>query len=210
MFESIKNVFKKRPRLAKHPDFSKMEYNYTDSRGMRYYSYLNDYDIPIKRYGQFKRFLMELANGMSRDEVTLFIAAMKAGVNKTPPDIAQIGFLLNEMELRNDTLFHEEIMFNMVATLYIREDQHPGEWDEETEQEKAKFLKIEAQGKLYDFFVTASLGKYIPYLKEFKGTLREFLIQTNKKKKAMMIMMKESFGLDQKSLKLLESKMTSL
>ncbi len=210
MFESIKNVFKKRPRLAKHPDFSKMEYKFTDSHGRRYYSYLNDLDIPIKRFGQFKRFLMELANGMSRDEVTLFIDAMKSGLNKTPPDIAQIGFLLNEMELRNDMLFHEEIMFNMVATLYIREDQHPGEWDEETEQVKAQFLKLEAQGKLYDFFATASLGKYIPYLREFKGTLREFLVQSNKKRKAMLVMMKENFGLDPKSLELLESKMTSL
>ncbi len=209
MFENIK-WFKKKPRLAKHPDFSKMEYKFTDSQGRRYYSYLNDYDIPIKRYGQFKRFLMELANGMSRDEVKLFISAMKSALNKTPIDIAQIGFVLNEMELRNDILFHEEIMFNMVATLYIREDQHPGEWDEETEQVKAQYLKLEAQGKLYDFFVTASLGKYIPYLKEHKGTLREFLIQTNKKRKAMLIMMKENFGLDRKSLEALESKMMSL
>lgn len=209
MFENIK-WFKKKPRLAKHPDFSKMEYKFTDSQGRRYYSYLNDYDIPIKRYGQFKRFLMELANGMSRDEVKLFISAMKSSLNKTPVDIAQIGFVLNEMELRNDILFHEEIMFNMVATLYIREDQHPGEWDEETEQVKAQYLKIEAQGKLYDFFVTASLGKYIPYLREHKGTLREFLIQTNKKRKAMLIVMKENFGLDRKSLETLESKMMSL
>jgi len=209
MLENIK-WFKKKPKLAKHPDFSKMEYKFTDSQGRRYYSYLNDYDIPIKRYGQFKRFLMELANGMARDEVKLFIDAMKSALNKTPIDIAQIGFVLNEMELRNDILFHEEIMFNMVATLYIREDQHPGEWDEETEQVKAQYLKIEAQGKLYDFFVTASLGKYIPYLKEHKGTLREFLIQTNKKRKAMLIMMKENFGLDRKSLETLESKMMNL
>ncbi len=210
MFESIKNKFRKKPRLAKHPDFSKMEYKFTDSHGRRYYSYINDYDIPMKRFGQFKRFLMELANGMSRDEVALFISTMKSAVNKTPADIAQIGFILNEMELRNDMLFHEEIMFNMVAALYIREDQHPGEWDEETEQVKAQFLKIEAQGKLYDFFVTASLGKYIPYLKEFKGTLREFLIQTNKKRKAMLVMMKENFGLDRKSLKALEKQMMSV
>ncbi len=209
MFENIK-WFKKKPRLAKHPDFSKMEYKFADSQGRRYYSYLNDYDIPIKRYGQFKRFLMELANGMARDEVKLFIDAMKSALNKNPIDIAQIGFVLNEMELRNDILFHEEIMFNMVATLYIREDQDPQVWDEETEQVKAQYLKIEAQGKLYDFFVTASLGKYIPYLKEHKGTLREFLIQTNKKRKAMLIMMKENFGLDRKSLETLESKMMSL
>ncbi len=209
MFKDIK-WFKKKPRLAKHPDFSKMEYKFTDSQGRRYYSYINDYDIPIKRYGQFKRFLMELANGMDRDEVKLFIAAMKSAVNKNPVEMDKIGFILNEMELRNDMLFHEEIMFNMVAALYIREDQHPGEWDEETEQVKAQYLKIEAKGKLYDFFVTASLGKYIPYLKDFKGTFREFLTQTNKKRKAMHIMMKENFGLDRKSLELLESKMMNL
>lgn len=202
--------FKKRSKLAKHPDFSKMEYKFIDSKGRRYYSYINDYDIPIKRFGQFKRFLMELANGMSRDEVKLFIGAMKGELNKPQIALDKIGFIINEMELRNDILFHEEIMFNMVAALYIREDQHPEKWDEEQEQVKANFLREEAQDNLYDFFVTASLGKYIPYLKDFKGTLGQFLVQTNKKKKAMLIMMKENFGLDQKSLSLLENKMMSL
>lgn len=209
MFENIK-WFKKKPRLAKHPDFSKMEYKFTDSQGRRYYSYLNDYDIPIVRFGQFKRYLKELANGMDRDEVDLFIAAMKVAVNKTPPAMDKVGFILNEMELRNEMLLCEEVMFNMVAALYIREDQHPGKWDEETEQVKAQYLKIEAQGKLYDFFDTASLGKYIPYLKEFKGKLEKFLEQTNIKRKATMTFLKENFGLDQKSLELLESKMMNL
>lgn len=204
------DIFRRKPKLAKHPDFSKMEYKFTDSLGRRYYSYVNDYDIPIKRKGMFQVFLIELREGMDRDERDIFVEAMLSELNKSELDRAKMAALCHEMKLRGEFLLIEEIMFKMVAALYIREDQKPQVWDNELEIQKAQFLQKEAQDNLFDFFEKASLGKYIPYLKEFKGTLREFLGSVAKKRRAGLMWIKEVFGLDRKSLKTLENKLTNL
>jgi hypothetical protein len=202
------DIFVKKPKLAKRQDFHKMESIFTDSNKKRYYKYINDYDIPIQRMNHLQRHIIELGNGLDRNELKMFIEAFKGEINKQPIAFDKIGFLINELELRQDTLVHEDIMFGMVGCLYIREDQNPNIWDEETEQQKIRQFKKD-NTKLSDFFLQAGLGTYIPYLKDMKGTLAEQLEQTNKKREAMMKFFEKNFGIDQKLLNTLEAKLTN-
>lgn len=199
--KNIKHFFKKSPRLAKREDFSKMQEVFKDRYGKRYYKYVNDYDIPQARYDALQSMLQELEMVLSRNELRVFIKAMKKAISETPANIAQIGFLLTEMEDRQTYLVHGEIMFRITCCLYIREDQNPYEWDEEFEAKKAIILKEEAKGDLFDFFYTAGLGKYLPFLKDMRGTLEQQLEMTKKKQQAIEKMMNESLGLDPELLK---------
>ena len=206
--------FKKKNKAEKRDDFSKMEVAFTDSNGVKYYKYLKDLDIPIIRFSHLQVYIQEMAAGFNRNEIELFLTALEtalAGTEETSgkPDIGMIGWLLKEMRMRKDVLAHEEVLFWMVAALYIREDQNPAVWDEEIEEQKIKQFKVDSQGGLYGFFYGAGLSKYMPYFEKLKGDLTAYLRRGENKVKAMKMIL-EGYGLDSESLlSLKEEKVSS-
>lgn len=205
--------FKKKSKAEKRDDFSKMEVAFTDSNGVKYYKYLKDLDIPIIRFSHLQVYIQEMAAGFNRNEIELFLTALEtalAGTEKTEgkPDIGMMGWLLKEMRMRKDVLAHEEVLFWMVAALYIREDQNPAVWDEEIEEQKIKQFKLDSQGGLYGFFYGAGLSKYMPYFEKLKGDLTAYLRRGENKVKAMKMIL-EDYGLDSGSLPSLKEEKVS-
>lgn len=172
--------------------FEKLQFAFVDSNGKRYYRYSDDLDMPIVRKGYFEKCFMEFDAAISDKELKLIIHAMQAAIHRKDkqgrmnPDIAMIGHLITEMENRNGQLIHPEIMFDMVATLYIREDENPGTVDQEIHNQKVIQFKQDSQGGLYDFFYQSGLERYIPFSALSARDLEAILTLSERKVKAMI------------------------
>lgn len=152
--------------------------------------YDDDFDIPVIRRGESVKYLQELEACLSRDELEMFTTAMEKALEREEkgrhkPDFTTIGFLIKEIQLRKDSLFHPEIMFNLAAVLYIREDEKPAVIDPQIHAQKVEQFKLDSQGGLYDFFYSVGLKEYLPFTKVSPEEFRTYWIQGKAEVEAM-------------------------
>ncbi len=143
-------------------------------QGHRYFIYQNIFDIPIDRMGRIQDLVIQLQRMVSREELDIFLENMEGALNKAVDgtavkNLAQIGFLVGEMRRRKDMLVHPEVMMELAGAVLIREDQNPGEWNNEFEQKKVEAFREAYKGKeLYDFFVLAGLSQFFPNIEHLE------------------------------------------
>lgn len=152
--------------------FEALEFAFVDSEGRRYYKYMSDFELSIKRLGAFEMKFKELQMCLSADELTAVIDAMDVALKAKDkrglmsPDIGMIGHLINEIRNRKENLVHTDIMLQMAAYLYVREDETPEIVDDDIHTQKVKQFTKDSETGLRDFFLTAGLNKYVPYLEQ--------------------------------------------
>lgn len=157
---------------SKPVDKSLLEFCFIDSNGYKYYRYSDDFEIPISRKGHFEKCFLELESCLSGSELQLLLDAMEKALaekdrqGNMKPNIALMGHLVTEIKNRKQLLLHPDIMMDMVACLYIREDENPATIDLEIHTYKVEQFKADSRGGLYDFFYSAGLSKYLPYLEK--------------------------------------------
>ena len=157
-------------RQSKPIEKYKLDWCFIDSNGKRYYKFIDDMEMPVERYGQIQRLLVELSNCISGPELTMFLSKImehldpggEAGEHKKVR-IGEALHLVREMQLREELLLHPDIMMELIAANFIREDENPAKWDEELHQEKIVQFKKDSQTGLYDFFHNAGLRELTPF-----------------------------------------------
>jgi hypothetical protein len=148
---------------------------YVDGNGKRYLKYDDDFDIPIKRIQQLELRLKRVQRGLSSEDETQLLKACKDALNKgNKPDIARVGFIIEEMLMREEIIVHEDLWFDIIALTLIREDEQATEVDWTIHKEKVEQFKKEASKDMYSFFVQSGLGTYIPYLTKLEDDWNEF------------------------------------
>jgi hypothetical protein len=171
---------------SKKKGFENMTPTFVDSNGKRYFVPVNDFDIPILRTKAIETAILAISRGLSQDELKKFIEAMKKAVGEgKKPDVAMIGHLIIEMEKREDMLLHPDLMFDLVAYRYIREDEDPAVIDKEIHAQKVEQFKKDSIEGLYDFFYAAGVSQYIPYLTKSESEWNELWQDRTAKIKAM-------------------------
>lgn len=175
---------------SKKPGFEKLSFIFRDSDGKDYFKYTNDFEIPILRKGELERALLEIESGLSASELGRILKAMKDALSETKgdrfvPNIAKIGFLIEEMENRKEMLVHPELLFEVAAILYIREDEDPAIVDRQILSEKIVQLKKDSRDGLYDFFYSRGLSTYIPFLEKSEEEFMEYYELSRKKLEVM-------------------------
>lgn len=174
-------VERKAPKAPK--DFEALKHVFTDSKGQRYYQFIDPYDIPLPRAGKIEEFNYQLQRKFNTYELDLFqkkmedlnIRAIQNMDNKeiVREVLVKQGALVQEIALRENQVIHPELMFDMVAVCYIREDENPVVFDQRIHDEKVDQFKIDSVGRLYDFFYTEGMKRYWPYLEGTQKTLEE-------------------------------------
>jgi hypothetical protein len=166
--------------------FEKMVKRFVDSEGRIYYSPENDFDTPLDRIKAIEICVRQIAAGLSDSEMKTIREAMKKALGEgKKPNIPMIGHLLIEMERREDMVLHPEVLFDLVANKYIREDEDPFIIDKKIHQEKIVQFKKDSVEGLYDFFYRASLAQYIPYLTKLESEWDEYWTESEVKVKAL-------------------------
>lgn len=154
----IKELFKK--KKPKPSRFSKLEYIGKDSKGFKYYAYPNLEDLPMVRFTKSECFRLMDDNKLDSEtlgvitgkinELTIQLATEKKNDIKSRI-AAQINALTNEMVFRSNYLTPDSILLNIAASLSIREDEKPNEWNDSIHNQKIEtFEKLLENGD--DFF----------------------------------------------------------
>lgn len=166
---------------SKGVDRAKLEFAFLDSEGNQYDKFTNDMDIPVLRKGQLSRMEQELYSCISDEELKDFMQVMEDALNNTDkaghmkPNIGLIGKMITEIKQRKQLLLHPDLMFNIVACMYIRRDENPAEFDLEIQEQKVAQLKKDSTGGLYDFFYSSGIKELLPFLTITEKKLDEYL-----------------------------------
>lgn len=164
----------------------------------KYYRYTDEFNIPLDRYGYLQDYLTQMSAKLSRPELEMIITLweknheafmnMAAGKLRAKP-LSEIGFLIQEVKERKDIIIHADIFADIVATIYIREDEIGEPYNEKIhEQKKAAFR--EAKKKDFDPFYLKGLDVYLPLLKSMPEELKASSLQSYPRIKAFQEMMK--------------------
>jgi hypothetical protein len=200
IYQILKPIFIKHYFLeqSKRTGFEQMRHCFIDSNGKAYYTTDSDLSLPIQRSKELQVRIMRLKAGMSDDNIKLFCEAMKKALNKGKnPDVAMVGHLIVEIERRVDAWTDVDLLFDTVAFMYVREDEDPCVVDMEIHLEKIEQFKKDSTGGLRDFFYTAGLIEFIPFLGISETEWSEYFLKSQIKMKAIQAQM-QHYITDQK------------
>jgi len=179
----LKHYFNDQPKVK---GFENMQKVFIDSNGMSYYAPLNDFDYPHERVKELEYKLMRLRSGISDEELDKILEAQETALNSgKKSDLSMIGFTIIEMRKRKDIILHPDLMMDIAALRYIREDELPEKIDKVIHQEKINQFKKDSGSGLYDFFYKAGFKKYIPYLDKLEKDWIEYMMDSEIKIKAL-------------------------
>jgi len=159
---------------------------FIDSDGKTYYRFKNDFDIPILRFKEIQRRLMIISSGLSEKSILSICKLMKDALNSgKKPDLAEIGFLISEIEKRANIFIDTDLLMDIVCLTYIREDEKPDIVDWNIHKQKVDRLKIDSMGGLYDFFYSSGIMQLLPFVGTTEEEWMQFYKESELKMKAM-------------------------
>jgi hypothetical protein len=167
--------------------FVNMEQIFIDSNGKRYYRFNNINETPLERIGMLSTFLMWLNMGLGTFtiqgkkqvlELDLILneieSALNEGLKKTDT-VARIGAMIAEIRDRKNMVIHHELLYNLLAVQWVREDEMPDIYNAAIQLEKINQFKIEVKkSNSYFFFAKSKLSELLPYLKMTEQEWKEF------------------------------------
>ncbi len=179
----LKHYFKEQSKLS---GFENMEKVFVDSNGKIYYAPVNDFDYPHERIKELEKKIMRLRAGLSEEEHDLILETMEKALNSgKKSELAVIGHCIIEIRKRKELLLHPDLMFDIMALRYVREDERPDKIDIGIHKEKVLQFQKDSQGGLYDFFYKGGLSRYIPYLDKLESDWEEYMMESEIKIKAL-------------------------
>jgi hypothetical protein len=116
--------------------------------------------------------------------------------NQMSPDFAMIGHLITEIKRRAQYLYPGDILMDLIAALYVREDENPSDMDMDLHKWKVEQFKKDSKGGLKDFFYNAGLKKYLPYLEKHTEESIQMHMATAKIQSQSLIDQMHRYGLE--------------
>src|SRR6478609_3039520 len=119
----LKHYYLDQPKIK---GFENMEKVFIDSNGKAHYTPKNDFDLPHVRTKELEKKLMLLRAGLSEEEYDLILDAMEKALNSgKKSELAVIGHCIIEIRKRKELILHPDLMMDIIALRYIREDEDP-------------------------------------------------------------------------------------
>lgn len=179
-----KQIYAYALRHKKADKFAGLELAFKDTEGRAYYQFSNDFDVFIKRKSFWDERLIELDAGLSGKEMDIIIEACMDAMNKPKPNYALVAHLVTEMKNRRQWLIHGEVMYSLLASCYVREDEDPAVVDMEIHNEKVAYFM--ANDDLSFFFDNRTINELLPFLARLKNSLKPLLSDTMVEAQALM------------------------
>lgn len=199
MLKLIYLLFKKRFNYfafnyqSKKLGFENLEKAFIDSKGMAYYRYKNDFEIPIIRFKEIQQRIILLNSGLSDVSLKLIASKMKEALNGgKKSDLAEIGFLIKEIERRANIWIDTDMLMEITALTYIREDESTTIIDWVLHKEKIIQFTKDSAGGLYDFFYSTGLISLLPFAGTTEEEFQQFYKESELKMKALKMTLEAS------------------
>lgn len=159
--KKIFNWFKKKPDWKKD-----CEFQFKDSQGLDYYRYVDEMQLPIKRTEAVQIAIREIQNKISDQDLKAFLENHNKILFGSEPNEKKLELLARHAAILKErtefTVAAPDLLMNLTAYLYIREDEDPYSIDEVIHEEKIKQFTIDSRGVLAVFFYNAGLSAYLP------------------------------------------------
>lgn len=140
-----------------------LRYIFTDLAGKKYYEFSQEKPLPLERFGEQTRILQYYTKGFSQQEETVILDEMEKSLANGLKDtkmISRIAFLIGEMKDRANIVIHTELLYELVAVQWVREDEMPETFNSKIQSEKVSaFKEYVATHGSYFFFQSAPLKK---------------------------------------------------
>lgn len=193
LLTKVKSLLVKRPKEVKRLTAKDLEFAFKDNSGISYYRINTQLGIGLEHYGKSMEFTMFMAAGLAPAELNKLLdhaeSIVEGLVEGKKGNLAQVGWVLREIRLRQEMVIHTELLYNFIACHYIREDEPLSEWIESIHNEKVEAFKDCVKTRTaYDFFQlpelrnTTAISNMSPeeWKQHWDGSIRE---QANLQKK---------------------------
>lgn len=132
---------------------AKLSYAFTDCNGKKYYSFPKDMALPLDRYGQLIKYLSFLSARMTPAQMDKIIDAalelIQQGIGKDK-NAAKVAALLYELRDRERLIVPAQLVYDILAVQYVREDELPSEFDNEIHMQKVSaFMADSSKGEFF-------------------------------------------------------------
>lgn len=204
---NIREVFKKHrleilrlynQELNQKITTANLVHRYTDQNGVAYFGFPKDYGLPVERLGKLYHYTELLFKGLTVSEDEAIDDAiegnLEAGLkNSKNKSAAKIGALLIERKKRRGIILHHELIYNIIAVQWIREDEQPGVFVNEIQLQKVDQFQKECEGgNTHPFFQAPELRQLNSFLQmsneEWQQSLRESQMKAEVLKEALKIL----------------------
>lgn len=166
--------------LSKKVDAKDLQFRYVDLQGISYYGFGKDMSLPVDRLGKLYEFMEYLMKGMSASEDEAIDNAIEAAIetglsNPKEKASAKVGSLIMERRKRRRMVIHSELLYNILAVQWVREDENPSVYSNEIQMAKVEQFKREVgEGSSYPFFQVPELRQLNSFLKMSKDEWDQF------------------------------------
>ncbi len=159
-----------------------LDFVFIDSEGRKYHRYHDDLQMPMVRKGAINQFMTELTTALTQKELSEYLKIMRAslqelidkGIQSKP--LATLGYMLNELEEREELHIHPELCFDLCACVYIREDEKDTDlYNWNIHAEKVDQFKKDSKSGLHDFFFLKGWTEYLPYSNSSPSELKAYV-----------------------------------
>lgn len=126
---------------------SQLEYAFIDSEGKKYYVFPDNTAMPMSRFQKLSGFYTLLANGVSKSWMDEWLEEMDKLLTEgltQGKNAAQLGAMIAEMKQRMEMVLSYDLIMEILAVQFIREDEDPEAFSEAIHREKTNtFLSEE-------------------------------------------------------------------
>lgn len=156
----------------------RFKFAFHDTEGNAYYEMADPNDMPIARKLYAANVFIKFHNCISDSDITLSLRAMKQAIEnvdekgKSKPEIARIGYICTTLLARQGTVLSKELLAEVAACYYIREDEAIGVVNEDILKQKVQTFSKESE-KCVRLFYEQGFDKYFPFMKDERFLLDE-------------------------------------
>lgn len=185
MIKLLFKLFRKQFTKLVIGDFSKplthkdLEFAFADTEGRRYYKFPSASPFPISRHAERDKLLIWLNRNLTGEQLGQLLEQMETSIHaglKDPSHAAKVAAIVAEIRSRKDMIVSMDILINIAAVHWIREDEEPMTYSEVIHQEKCnQFKKEVADGNHYFFFQQTELANLFNFQKFSEESLKEYL-----------------------------------
>lgn len=153
----------KRGFWKKKPDWQAQCREVFSKDGYRYFKYIDEDKIPIKRFEQSEIILQEIQNRISTADIQRYIEVQRGFLHSEKTQTERLDAISQHLKMLEDRvqdLCPPELYFKLICNWWIREDEDPAIIDDDIAKEKLKSLSTNTP---QDFFLQAGLGDFLPF-----------------------------------------------
>lgn len=150
-----------------------MELAFHDEQGRRYFKAK---EMPIVRKLYIADTFTRICTGIREQDISASLEAIEKAINekangKMRPNIAMVSYICRQLLSRSGFVLDMDLIYQLAALYYIREDEHPEFVNLGLLPEKIEAIR---KTDISQFFFAQSLDKLFPFLADFDGTMQEF------------------------------------